>query len=317
MTRKPRIRISPSLLFGRGARGEIIRRLQVQLTAAGFSTNGRDGIYGNGTVGAVKAFQKANGLTVTGSVDDKTWVLSMKAPVPPLLDRCLGLTATFEGHGFTLAQGNFDGAGLTWGIIGFTLKHGELKRIIKAAFTEDPELVRSCFGDKTDELLKILEKPLDQQIAWADSISIPPSKAPLQEPWKSAFTKFGNTPLAQRLQLERVRDAYFEPAIRTAQRFGIVSEIGIALCFDIHVQNGSVKPAAEASVRRKLQPGMAPVEIRLLLADAVADNALPRWREDVRERKSAIARGAGVVHGLRVELPNWGLDEFDVVSIKG
>ena len=36
-----------------------------------------------------------------------------------------------EGHGFTMVAGDFDGAGLTWGIIGFTLKHGEIQRIVQ------------------------------------------------------------------------------------------------------------------------------------------------------------------------------------------
>lgn len=300
------------LLFGRGARGAIIQHIQEKLTAIGFDTKGHDGVYGGDTVSAVTAFQKSAGLPETGNVDDDTWTALMAAPIPPVLDRCLGLTATFEGHGFTLAQGNFDGAGVTWGIIGFTLKHGELKKIIKSAFAEDEALVRSCFGDKTDELLAILDKPMDQQIKWADSISVPPSKAPLMEPWKSAFRKFGETPLAQRLQLERVRDAYYTPALQTARKFGLTTEVGAALCFDIHVQNGGVKSAAENIVRSKMQPGMPESEIRVLIANAVADNALPEWREDVRARKVAIAKGAGTVHGLKAELRNWGLDEYTV-----
>lgn len=297
------------LLFGRGARGAIIQRIQEKLTAAGFDTKGHDGIYGGDTVAAVTAFQKAHDLPQTGSVDDATWKTLTNTDIPPVLDRCLGLTATFEGHGFTLAQGNFDGAGITWGIIGFTLKHGELTKIIKSAFAEDPELVRSCFGEKTDELLAVLDKPWDQQLAWADSISLGNAKAQLAEPWKTAFRKFGETELAQRLQLERVAEAYYKPALATAQRFGLTSEVGAALCFDIHVQNGGVKAAAESVVRAQQTADMHESDVRLLIANAVADNALPQWREDVRERKVAIAKGHGTVHGLIAELKNWGLDD--------
>jgi hypothetical protein len=300
------------LYFARGARGEIIRRIQEKLTAVGFDTQGHDGVYGGDTVSAVTAFQRAHGLPDTGAVDEDTWTTLMNTPIPPVLDRCLGLTATFEGHGFTLAQGNFDGAGVTWGIIGFTLKHGELTKIVKMAFAEDPGLVRSCFGDKTDELLAILDQPWEKQLAWADSISVPPSKAPLMEPWKSGFRKFGETELAQRLQLERVRDAYYTPALATAKKFGLKTEVGTALCFDIHVQNGGVKSAAENLVRSQMTPEMPEHDVRVLIANAVADNALPQWREDVRNRKVTIAKGAGTVHGLMAELKNWGLDEFDV-----
>lgn len=299
-------------LFGRGARGAIIQRIQETLTASGFDTKGHDGVYGGNTVSAVSAFQKSQGLPETGAVDDVTWTKIMHADIPPVLDRCLGLTATFEGHGFTLAQGNFDGAGVTWGIIGFTLKHGELKTIVKAAFAKDPATVRACFGDKTDELLATLEKPMDQQLAWADAISTGASKAGLAEPWKTAFRKFGETPLAQRLQLERVRDAYYTPALQTAKKFGLTTEVGAALCFDIHVQNGGVRSAAETTVRSKITPGMSEADVRVLIANAVADNALPQWREDVRARKVTIAKGSGTVHGLTAELKNWGLDEYEV-----
>jgi hypothetical protein len=300
------------LYFARGARGEIIRRIQEKLTAVGFDTQGHDGVYSGDTVSAVTAFQKAHNLPETGAIDEETWTTLMNKPIPPVLDRCLGLTATFEGHGFTLAQGNFDGAGVTWGIIGFTLKHGELTKIVKMAFAEDPDLVRSCFGDKTDELLAILDQPWEKQLEWADSISVAPSKAPLMEPWKTGFRKFGETELAQRLQLERVHDAYYTPALATAKKFGLKTEVGTALCFDIHVQNGGVKSAAENIVRSKMTPEMAEHDVRVLIANAVADNALPQWREDVRNRKVTIAKGSGTVHGLMAELKNWGLDEFDV-----
>lgn len=300
------------LLFARGARGAIIQRIQEKLTASGFDTKGHDGVYGGNTVAAVKGFQASKGLDQSGGIDETTWTTLMDEPVPPVLDRCLGLTATFEGHGFTLAQGNFDGAGVTWGIIGFTLKHGEIEKIVKAAFEEDPQLVRDCFGDKTDEVLEIMDAPWEKQKAWADSISLGASKATLAEPYKTGFAKLGSAPLVQRLQLERVRDAYYTPARKTAEKFGLKTEVGTALCFDIHVQNGGVKSAAENVVRSKMQPGMSETDVRVLIANAVADNALPEWREDVRNRKVTIAKGSGTVHGLVAELRNWGLDEFDV-----
>ncbi|HET7434056.1 MAG TPA: peptidoglycan-binding protein [Thermoanaerobaculia bacterium] len=300
------------LLFASGAKGDIVRRMQRKLSDLGFYTKPIDGDYGNGTKTAVLAFQESKGLPQNGQIDTDTWTALMNADIPAVDERCLGLTSTFEGHGYTLAQGNFDGAGITWGIIGFTLKHGELTKIIKQAFAEDPELVRSCFGDKADELLTNLDKPVDEQIAWADSISEGTTKARLAEPWKSAFAKFGDTPLAQRLQRERVVTSYYEPARATAARFGLKSELGTALCFDIHVQNGGIKEAAAAQVRAQITADTPEKDIRIAIANAVADNALERWRDDVRQRKLAIAQGEGSVHGAPAfVLRNWGLDEFD------
>jgi Putative peptidoglycan binding domain/Glycosyl hydrolase family 46 len=301
------------LLFGTGSKGEIIRRIQKQLTAHGCYADAVDGIYGNDTLTAVAAFQRKSNIEETGLVDDATWEALMECPIPPVDERCLELTATFEGHGYTLAQGNFDGAGITWGIIGFTLKHGELSKIIQEAVAEDEKTVRECFGDSLDELLAIFEKPMDQQLAWADSVSLGSSKAKLAEPWKTAFQKFGETELAQRLQLKHVHDSYYVPALETAKKFGLKSELGTALCFDIHVQNGGIKSAAAQQVQQQMHDGISETDIRVAIANAVADNALERWREDVRERKLAIARGEGSVHGSKpIVLRNWGLDEIDL-----
>lgn len=301
------------LLFGTGAKGAIIRRIQSRLTAAGFYAKAIDGDYGTSTTKAVAAFQKSRSLAETGLVDDATWTALMNEPIPGPDERCLGLTASFEGHGYTLAQGNFDGAGITWGIIGFTLKHGELKKILEQAFAEEPKTVRDCFGDRTDELFAKLALPLDEQIAWADSISEGKSKATLAEPWRSAFAKFGETPLAQRLQLQRVHDAYYKPALATAKQFGLATELGAALCFDIHVQNGGIKKAAAQQIRSQVRAGMAERDVRIVIANAVADNSLERWRDDVRERKLTIAKGEGSVHGSKpIVLRNWGIDEVSI-----
>jgi len=40
--------------------------LQSRLTAAGFDTQGADGVIGNNTGAAIRAYQSANGLAVTG-----------------------------------------------------------------------------------------------------------------------------------------------------------------------------------------------------------------------------------------------------------
>jgi hypothetical protein len=106
----------------------------------------------------------------------------------------LGLTAAIEGHGFTLAQGNFDGAGITWGIIGFTLKHGELTRIVLDLEAHTPGIVERAFEEDTDRLLAVLRAPLAAQLAFADDLSIPARKVRLAEPWRSRFDWFGTFP---------------------------------------------------------------------------------------------------------------------------
>jgi peptidoglycan hydrolase-like protein with peptidoglycan-binding domain len=301
----------PRLLFAKGAKGDIIRRVQQQLSALGLYTKTIDADYGGGTVTAIKGFQVSKGLPQTGEIDDVTWEKLMDAPIPSVEDRCLGLTAAFEGHGFTLAQGNFDQAGVTWGIIGFTLIGGELKTIFTEACSEDENGVRACFGDDLDVLRAVFDKSKDEQLAWADSISEGQSKAKLKEPWVSAFAKFGESELGQRLQLERVNNRYQKKAGDIVAKYGLTTELGRSLAFDIAVQNGSVNDAAAAQIEAQMKPDMTQQQKREVIATAVGENAKNvAFRQDVLTRKLTIARGEGVVHGTSYVLRNWGLADL-------
>ena len=240
------------VLFAQGVRGEIVRSIQRRLAARGFDPKGIDGGYGTNTRTAVRAFQQQNGIQPTGEVSVPTWRKLMSTPIPPVRDRALQLIAAFEGHDFTLAQGNFDGAGITWGIIGFTLQGGELSRIILQIQDGHPALVRQAFGAKADQLVEIMRGPKTRQMAFANTISLGPSKARLAEPWRTGFRVFGELPAVQALQLELAARDYFRPAKQTARGLRLKTELGLALAFDCHVQNGGVSTAAREEIKRQL-----------------------------------------------------------------
>src|SRR6185369_14217083 len=111
-------------------------------------------------------------------------------------------------------------------------------------------------------------------------------------------------------QLRRAEEAYFGPARTTAQRLGLTTELGIALCFDIHVQNGGLKSEAREIVDSARTTQTTEAQLRAIVANAVADVSASRWRSDVRERKLAIATGHGSVHGEQLVLESWGLGEY-------
>lgn len=56
-----------------GAKGPAVVELQKKLAAKGFSPGAADGDFGQKTLVAVKAFQKANHLTADGVVGPQTW----------------------------------------------------------------------------------------------------------------------------------------------------------------------------------------------------------------------------------------------------
>ncbi len=300
----------PRCVFARGARGWLIRKLQARLRP--FYAGVLDGLFGPKTEAGVRGYQEAHALPATGQVDGATWEAVMGTPIPALFDRCLQLIAAFEGHGFSTLRGNWDGAWLTWGIIGFTLKSGSLRRIVLEAFQEDPTLVQAAFGERTEELLQWLQAPRAEQEAWANRISLGASKIQVAEPWRSAFAAFGEQEPVQALQRREAYEGYFRPALKTARRYGLKTELGIALCFNIQVQHGGIPPQAKAKLAKAMKAG--PVEdeqgLRLLLAQAVAEEATPRVQADVLARTRCLATGTGVVHNERFDLTAWGLADL-------
>ena len=293
------------IVLARQARGVLVEKVQ---QGVGLTGRDIDGDYGGQTEDAVKNFQSRNALPVSGITDVDTWSLVTGLPTPELFQRALGITAVFEGHGFDLAQGNFDGAGITWGIIGFTLRHGEIPKIVLEMEATRPDLVRLAFAENTDQLLEVMRAPIANQIMFADAVSIGPKKVRLAEPWLSRFGLFGRLAEVQAVQMERARNQYFKPALATARRLGLKTELGVALAFDIQVQNGGVKKAIADDLLSREFPDEG--SLRVALANAVADASAAKFQEDVRSRKLTLATGSGTVHGAAFTVQNWGLDEL-------
>ncbi len=298
--------------FSKGLRGMIAKRIQADLLRAGFFAGPVeqfvDGDFGGNTETALRALQTRRGLPVNGAVDVETWQQLSTDPLPTLFERCLGMTAQFEGHGFGLLQGNFDGAGLTWGVIGFTLRSKEIQALLAEAETQVPGTLTRVLGPLAGDWQRLVRLPLAEQVAWADSISSGGSKTRVPSDWKDAFARLGDEPIVKRLQMQRAYDKYFLPACRSAVTLDLHTELGIELAFDVHVQNGSFKPGAFA-LAKALPANTPEIERRRKLANAVAESANPRWVEDVRERKLALANGVGRVHGRSYSLAGWGLSE--------
>lgn len=299
----------PRKLFGVGAHGGIVGDIQRALVSAGCDLGQIDEVYGQATAAAIKRVQLDHGLSQTGEIDDTTWGQFMSGPIPSLFERSLELTAAFEGHSYGLAMGDFDGAWLTWGIIGFTMKFGRVQEIVLKCNDDHPELIRQAFEDNSDQVVQIMRSTPDRQKQWADSVSI---NGRLTSPWRQQFQAMGDFPEVRQIQRQLAHDQYYLPCLTTADTFGLRSELGIALCFDIHVQNGSINSAVRSLIHDKLAANPTPDEptLRGIIANAVADAANAAFRDDVRGRKMAIASGRGVVHGAAFDLGNWGLGEF-------
>jgi hypothetical protein len=130
----------------------------------------------------------------------------------------------------------------------------------------------------------------------------------LNEPWGGMFKSVGRTPGCQAVQVRFAR-AVFDRAAKLAKDYGLQAERAGALMLDILTQNGSIRDITRAqifadfaAIPAELSPEEQEVERMEIVAQRRAEASSPRWVEDVRARKLCIARGRGIVHGIRYDI---------------
>jgi hypothetical protein len=208
--------------------------------------------------------------------------------------------------------GNFDGAGITWGIIGFTLlAGGELGVVLRKINSDFPTLIPTAFGANAAELLRICDptqtSEADQR-AFANSVTI--GVAGVIEPWNTSFQTLGGFPEVQALQTQRAHDIYWATAVGDCGALSMQEELDLALMFDVAVQNGGLQnnhllqPIKDAFAT---EMPATEQERRLIVTRFVTHASNPSSADDVNSRKSCISTGTGTVHGSNYLLSDWAL----------
>jgi len=311
--------------FQLGSSGEPVRQIQQGLQSRGLYEGPVDGAYGGATQAAVRIFQKGAGLDADGIVGPASWqaLLGDASPVAaPLasqgLDyRCLALTGTFEtGKGvpecFSGITGDFDGQGISYGALQWNFGMGSLQPLLRDMVQTHEAIARNIFGPHFDALATALALGDGSQaradlLAFARSIQHP-VKYQVFEPWRGYAKALGRTPEFQAIQVQHAHQAY-ERALGLCEDYGLWSERGAALMFDIVTQNGSIGPVTRAQIVADVNalPGSLgaderEVQVLGLVANHRAQASNVRWIDDVRRRKLCIANGGGVVHGIHYDL---------------
>ncbi len=173
--------------------GPVVMALQMALIKAGVAME-PDGDFGKITCDALRRWQSGQGLPQSDSIDAKQWEALTGLPPPSLFDLCLNIVSDYEGTRFDRVVGNFDGAGITFGLIGFTLVNGEIRKLLNAIETLRPGAVAAAFGGLHSELMEVLSSSKTNQLAWADGISLGAQKVAVAKPWKDAFERIGQLP---------------------------------------------------------------------------------------------------------------------------
>jgi len=293
-----------------------IKAIQRALAQRGYAPGPIDGVWGQRTSLALKAFQAGRSLRSTGAIDSQTQRLLLSQSAKPisrnsLLFKCLSLTGTFETGKrtpgcFSGLSGNFDGQGVSFGALQWNLGQGSLQPLIIAMAKTYPTVIRNIFKQRYVSLMKAMSMKSKTSVRWATSIQS--RKHRIKEPWKQNFIKLGQTDEYQSLQAMAAR-RLFNSALQLCKQYKIYSQRAAALMFDIKVQNGSIKQSIRQKIFRDIR-GLPKVLSRkafeeanlTIIANRRAEGCNKRWVEDVRRRKLCIATGKGTVHGLTYDL---------------
>ncbi len=231
-----------------------------------------------------------------------------------LKTRVLALTGFFETsksfpycHG--ISAGNFDGQGLSYGVLQWNLGRGTLQPILRQMVNgENRKISKLVLGSKyLAEVDRILNLPKTEQIKWASKITDTNNKHRLKCPWSVLLANWGETPEMVQAQ-QMAAGWYFRKAKRLFKEYGLWSQRGYALMFDLAVQNGGINSIVKGHIlsdfKKITSKNKYDIEVQKLQFIAIrrAEASNPRWVNDVKQRKLAIASGKGRVHGHTVDV---------------
>jgi hypothetical protein len=210
--------------------------------------------------------------------------------------------------------GNFDGQGISLGALQWNFGQGTLQPLLQDMFTNHHDIASMIFGASLDQLQQAIKGGKQAALSFAASVQDQSKKA-VAAPWKQMFRSLGLTPEFQAIEVKGAA-TYYGRGVKLCTDYGLWTERGRALMFDISVQNGSIPDKVRALIVAdfgKLPQSLSAEETELrkmrIVANRRAEAANPIFVEDVRRRKLCIAEGKGVVHGINYDLAGqFGLD---------
>jgi D-alanyl-D-alanine carboxypeptidase len=259
--------------------------------------------------------------------------------------KALRITSTFEtGHslGFGGLTGNFDRMGVSFGLMQWNIGSGSLQPLLWEFAQKYSQRFDVVFGSDAIRLRNLLQqfrqktqdknerkRIMEEQMRFAISINHPncdPNKkstykfCKLVEPWASYFRRLEMDSAFQKIQIQQVRKS-MNIAINQARQFGLKTERGLALMFDIVTQAGGawlIKKSRAKSIeqsrtllQQKQGRSLTEREVLTIVTNVLADTSSSIWREDVRTRKMTIVNGYGVVHRRKFDLAkDFGLSDL-------
>ncbi|TAN43311.1 MAG: peptidoglycan-binding protein [Nitrospirae bacterium] len=310
----------PAPLYKLGSHGDEVRQIQHGLWNLGYYKGHVDGKFGGHTESSVRNLQRDNGLAVDGIVGPDTWKKIFgdnDIPFPKLISkplpyRCLALSGTFETglaipECFSGISGDFDGQGMSLGILQWNFGKGTLQTLLLELLENERHIAESIFHDRFETLLKVLCSDKQELMKFVRSIQHPAMHS-IYEPWKGMFKALGRNERFREIQVKHAAEEY-KTALALCRDYGLWSERAVALMFDIIVQNGGIPHLTKLRIMKKFKPlseqlsfdELEVMKMRII-ANIRAEASEQIWVEDVRARKLCCANGGGSVHGIGYDI---------------
>lgn len=231
---------------------------------------------------------------------------------PTIYDTCLKVTADFEGYGYGTITDNFDGQGLSVGIIQFSLGQGTLQNYILNHINE-------MMYDFPIPITPLIGSTPSQALTWHKDNCLD-SNGKLKQEWRDAWAAFMTKPSIINLQ-KRACDVYFHQAKCIAGRLDLSHDDkrSMAWAFDLAVQSWSLKidpPIVNKNQAESIlemydtenymlwsSVELTEAQQKLVIASHLrALKCKPEWRNNFFTRKATIATGLGIVNGKKYDL---------------
>jgi hypothetical protein len=238
------------------------------------------------------------------------------AGLSPAERKALDITSTLETGkrgGFYGLSGNFDGQGLSFGLVNWTIGTGSLQPLLRDFAKEQPARWTAIFGDDAESFRALIMPKGDAATHNQHRFAIEQMNAKqtingrtvwaIREPWRSRFLKLSEDATFRQIQIRYVRDLLIRAAY-FCRYFGLKSERAFAFMFDAVSSHGKwwlTRKFGNVEKRRQLietrlaaRFGHNPPperDLLLLIADILAETSAPRWASKVRARKRWFVTG--------------------------
>ncbi|MDZ4675981.1 MAG: hypothetical protein SGI74_00595 [Oligoflexia bacterium] len=268
------------------------------------------------------------------SFSNVKWPSSLTASDRDALMLALNLSGSFEGSaGWGNITNNFDGTGLSLGLLNQTLGTGSLQPLLIEMRNNNYTKMESVFGSKRfqsvldmlalweknkiltledfetsnrfdigfDTLIKAASRNSDS-INWAKA-NLYQSNGRFIPEWSKELTALAKLPEYISIQIKATLPMHTR-SLDYEKRIGVRELRAYLMMFDVTVQNGSIPSTdwADFATYLKASPKATATERLDKILELRLRHVRTEYVSDVKARKQAIINGRGIVHGTSRKL---------------